>query len=120
MKTAPNGYRSRFIIRSYRRISTAYCSYYMNGSVIGKGVVRNLSRTGFRVFGDHSLTAGTELCIRLAIGDADPPLEIPCASVRWVNNYEFGLRIEELTPQAAQRLVALVNADIGLRPRASK
>ena len=38
--------RTRFVLRPYRRIPTWYGSYYMSGSVIGKGVVKNLSRTG--------------------------------------------------------------------------
>ena len=65
MKTVPNAPRTRFVLRPYRRIPTWYSSYYMSGSVIGKGVVKNLSRTGLRVLGDHSLTPGTEVTIRL-------------------------------------------------------
>ena len=107
---------SRFVLRPYRRVPTWYRSYYMSGSVIGRGVVKNLSRTGLRVLGDHSLVPGTELCIRLTFSDADPPLEISRASVRWTDHYEFGLRIEKIPPHAARRLAALINADLGLRP----
>jgi hypothetical protein len=84
----------------------------MSGSVIGKGVVKNLSRTGLRVLGDHSLTQGTEVSVRLSIEETDEPLEITRASVRWTNQYEFGLRIEHLTAHAAERLTALISADI--------
>ena len=118
MKTVRSAYRTRFVVRPYRRIPTSYSSYYMSGSVIGKGVVRNVSRTGLRVLGDHSLASGTELCIRLILGDGDP-LEISRASVRWASEYEFGLRIEQVTPHAAQRLAGLINADIGLRSQDS-
>jgi hypothetical protein len=98
----------------------------MSGTVIGKGVVKNLSRTGLRLLGDHSLTPGTEVSVRLSIEDTDQPLEISRASVRWTDQYEFGLRIEHLTPHAADRLAALISADIerphdarpkSLRPR---
>ena len=116
MKTAPNAPRRRFVLRPYRRISTWYSSYYLSGTVIGKGVVMNMSRTGLRVLGDHSLTPGTEVTIRLAFGETDPPLEIARASVRWANQYEFGLRIEHLTSHAAHRLARLISADINLRP----
>ncbi len=88
----------------------------MSGSVIGKGVVKNLSRTGLRVLGDHSLTPGTEVSIRLHLGETDPPLEISRATVRWADQYEFGLRIEHLTPHAAHRLAGLINADINASP----
>jgi hypothetical protein len=107
--------RTRFILRPYRRIATWYDSYYMSGTVIGKGVVKNLSRTGLRMLGDHSLTPGTNVSIRLHIDGADAPLEIARASVRWANQYEFGLRIEHVTPQATDRLAHLINADLGLR-----
>jgi hypothetical protein len=116
MKPVRPAHRSKFVLRPYRRVPTWYRSYYMSGSVIGKGVVKNLSHTGLRVVGDHSLAPGTELCIRLTIGDADPPLEISRASVRWANHYEFGLQIEQITPHAAHRLAALIKADLGLRP----
>jgi hypothetical protein len=87
----------------------------MSGTVIGKGVVKNLSRTGLRVLGDHSLTPGTLVCVRLIEG-ADAPLEIARASVRWVNQSEFGLQIEHVTAHAAKRIARLINAGIGLPP----
>jgi len=120
MKTVRNPPRTRFVLRPYRRIPTWYSSYYMSASVIGKGVVKNLSRTGLRVLGDHSLTPGTDVCIRLTLGESDPPLEISRATVRWANRYEFGLQIEHLTPHAAHRLVGLLNADISLRPNSAQ
>lgn len=83
----------------------------MSGRVIGKGVVKNLSRTGLRLFGDHSLTPGTEVSVRLNLDETDPPLVISRASVRWTNDYEFGLRFEHLTTDAAERLAALIAAD---------
>jgi PilZ domain len=120
MKTVRNTARTRFVLRPYRRIPTWYGSYYMSGSVIGKGIVKNLSRTGLRVLGDHSLTPGTEVTIRFHLEETDPPLEISRATVRWADQFEFGLRIEHLTPHAADRLAALVNADINLRPNSAQ
>jgi hypothetical protein len=107
---------TRFVLRPYRRIATWYSSYYMSGNVIGKGVVKNLSRTGLRVFGDHALMPGSDVCVRLMLGGDEPPLEISRASVRWMDLYEFGLRIEQLTPHAAHRLAGLIKADLSLRP----
>ena len=115
-KVIANTSRRRFVLRPYRRIATWYNSYYMSGSAIGKGVVKNLSRTGLRVLGDHSLMPGSDVCVRLLLGEGEPPLEISRASVRWTDLYEFGLRIEHLAPHAAHRLAGLIKADIGLRP----
>ena len=112
--TLKSSRRTKFVLRPYRRIPTWYSIYYMSGNVIGKGVVKNLSREGLRVLGDHSLLSGTEVTVRLSLGDMDPPLEIARASVRWTDQHEFGLRIEQVTPHAAHRLAALITADIGL------
>lgn len=120
MKTSRNTPKIRFVLRPYRRIPTWYSSYYMSGTAIGKGVVKNLSCTGLRVLGDHSLAPGTEVSIRLSLGDADPPLEISRASVRWTNHYEFGLRIEHLTSHAAHRLAGLIKADLDVHPHTAQ
>ena len=117
-KTARPASRTKFVLRPYRRVSTWFNSYYLSGTVIGKGVVKNLSLTGLRVLGDHALTPGTQVCIRLTFGTMDPPLEISRASVRWANESEFGLKIEHVTPHAAQRLAYLIKADLALRPDA--
>mgnify|MGYP001178141721 FL=1 len=116
MKAIAKTLRTRFVLRPYRRIATWYSSYYMSGSVIGKGVVKNLSRTGLRVLGDHSLMPGSDVCVRLLLGEGEPPLEISRASVRWADPHDFGLRIEHLTPHAAHRLASLIKADLSLRP----
>jgi hypothetical protein len=116
MKMTGKTLRARFVVRPYRRIATWYTSYYMSGDVIGKGVVKNLSRTGLRVLGDHSLIAGSDVRVRIMLGEGEPPLDISRASVRWTDLCEFGLRIEDLTPHAGHRLASLIKADIALRP----
>ena len=116
MKVSTKVRRRRFVLRPYRRIPTWYSAYYMSGSVIGKGVAKNLSRTGLRVVGDHALIPGSNVCVRLMLGEGEPPLEISRASVRWTDLYEVGLRIEHLTPDAADRLANLIKADISFRP----
>jgi hypothetical protein len=107
--------RRGFVLRPYRRIPTWYGSYYLSGSVIGKGVVMNVSCTRLRVLGDHSLKPGTDVSIRVTV-DSGPPLEISRASVRWVKEYEFGLKIDEVTSLAANRLTRLIHDSIGGRP----
>ena len=96
------------MVRPNRRIPTWYSSYYLSGTFVGKGVVMNLSRTGMRVLGDHSLQPGTELSVRVIVDEHGPPIEITRASVQWVNQYEFGLKIERLAPGAAHRTADLI------------
>jgi hypothetical protein len=111
-KTQPR----KFVLRPYRRIPTWYSAYYLSGSVIGKGVVMNLSRTGLRLLGEHSLKPGTDVSIRVTVEEGGPSLEISRASIRWINQYEFGLKIDHLPPGAAHRIVGLINDHIGVRP----
>jgi len=114
-KPAKSTPRRGFVLRPYRRIATWYGSYYMSGSVIGKGVVMNVSCTGLRVLGDHSLELGTDVSIRVTV-DNGPPLEISRASVRWVKEYEFGLKIDHVTPLTSNRLARLIHDSIDRRP----
>ncbi|HZH49148.1 MAG TPA: PilZ domain-containing protein [Nitrospira sp.] len=116
MKTIKKKIQPRkFVLRPYRRIPTWYSSYYLSGNSIGKGVVMNLSRTGLRIQGDHFVKPGMELSVRVSVEEDSLPLEILRASVRWVNQYEFGLKIDQLTPMAVQRITALINEPVSTR-----
>lgn len=112
MKPTGNKVKSRkFVLRPFRRIQTWYGSYYMSGNLIGRGVVTNLSRTGMRVRGDHSLKPGTDVSLRITVEEHGPPLEIARASVQWANQYEFGVKIQQLSETAAHRIAGLIKAD---------
>jgi hypothetical protein len=102
----------KFILRPYRRIPTWFMSYYMSGDVVGKGVVTNLSCTGMRMLGDHALKPGTDLAVRLTLEDEKPPIELTRVIVRWVNEYDFGLQIDSMSPAAAKRIAAVLNNQI--------
>jgi hypothetical protein len=105
----------KFVLRPYRRIPTRYTSYYLSETAIGKGVVLNLSRTGMRILGDHSVKPGTELSIHVSVEKDNPPLEISRASVRWVNQNEFGLKIDHLTPRVSHRITCLIKEQASAR-----
>jgi hypothetical protein len=107
-----------FIMRPYRRIPTWYMSYYMGGDLIGKGVVTNLSCAGMRVLGDHTVQPGTTLALRLTLEEDMPPLEIERATVQWVKEAEFGVRIVTIKPAAGKRIVHLLATQArGLRSK---
>jgi hypothetical protein len=50
--------------------------------------------------------------MRVTVDDG-PPLEISKASVRWANQYEFGLKIDHVTSEVANRLAGLIHHSIG-------
>ncbi len=106
---------TRFVLRPYRRIPTWYLSYYMSGDFVGKGVVTNLSRTGMRVLGDHAMTPGTELTVRVTVGEDRPPIEIQRVAVQWVKEYEFGLRILSMSPSSGEQIARLLRAQAEAR-----
>ena len=106
--------RTRFVLRPYRRIPTWYGSY-MSGSVIGKGV-KKLEPHGVTSAGRSFAGAGNRSVHSPYDRGRGCSIEIACASVRWANQYEFGLRIEHVTAHAANRLAGLITADLGLPP----
>lgn len=106
---------ARFVMRPYRRIPTWYMSYYMSGEYVGKGVVTNLSCTGMRVLGDHTMKPGTELTVRVTLEEDRPPIEIERVTVQWVNESEFGLKIVFMNPSAAKQITQLLVTQAGTR-----
>ena len=78
--------------------------YYMGGDFLGKGTMLNLSRTGFRVLGDHQVVPGMELVVRLTLPDRDEPVEIQRVVVRWVRGLLFGAKVVTLSPDGEERV----------------
>ena len=101
---------NRFVIRTYHRIPVRCLLYYMGGEFLGKGTVMNLSRSGFRVLGDHQVVPGTELTVRLALPDKDEPVEIQRAVVRWVRGLLFGVKIVTLSPDGEDRVGSFLSS----------
>jgi len=101
---------NRFVIRTYHRIPVRCLLYYMGGEFLGKGTVMNLSRSGFRVLGDHQVVPGMELTVRLALPDKDEPVEIQRAMVRWVRGLLFGVKIVTLSPDGEDRVGSFLSS----------
>lgn len=93
-----------FVLRPYRRVPSWHAMYYMSGDTVGKGVVTNLSRSGFRVQGEHALEAGIDLSLRVVLSEAGAPIEIQQARVQWVNGCDFGVKIVRISPLAAKQI----------------
>jgi hypothetical protein len=95
---------NRFVIRTYHRLPVRCQAYYLGGEFLGKGIVMNLSRTGFRVMGDHQVVPGVEFSVRLSLPDKDEPVEIQRVVVQWVRGLLFGVKILMLSPEGEERL----------------
>jgi PilZ domain len=94
----------KFVLRPYRRVPSWHAMYYMTGDTVGKGVVTNLSQSGFRVQGEHALEAGIDLSLRVVLSEAGAPIEIQQARVQWVNGCDFGVKIVRISPLAAKQI----------------
>ena len=93
-----------FTIRSYRRFPVQCAVEYRNPDCVGKGTVRNLSRSGWRVEGNHVLAPGTMLTLTVSLPGDSVPVTAEKAIVRWVKAHAFGIRIIEMQPADAARL----------------
>jgi hypothetical protein len=70
----------------------------------GDGLVRNLSRSGWRIEGNHVLAPGTMLTLALSCSGDSVPVTVEKAIVRWVKAHAFGIRIIVMQPADAARL----------------
>ncbi len=101
---------NRFVIRTYNRLPVRCQLYYLGDEFLGKGTVMNLSRTGFRVLGDHQVVPGMEFSVRLTLPDKDEPVEIQRVAVRWVREQLFGVKILLMSPEGSERLGNFLSA----------
>lgn len=88
---------------------------YRSGDTFLFSYIQNISEMGIFIRSDHPLEVGTRLELRFH-PEGEPPLELR-GTVVWVNplrpvgeniNPGMGVRFEQLTPEARERLVALV------------
>lgn len=78
--------------------------------------IENISEMGIFIYSENPLAVGTELELRFG-RDGEPPLEVR-GTVAWVNpvrggddiNPGMGIRFENLTPEAREQIVDLVQA----------
>ena len=101
---------SKFIIRTYHRIPVRCVVYYMGGDFLGRGTVINLSRTGFRVLGDHQVVPGTELIVRMALPGQDEPIEMQRVVVRWVRGLLFGAKVITVSRDGRDRVATFMSS----------
>jgi hypothetical protein len=101
---------AKFVIRTYHRIPVRCEVYYMGGDFLGKGMVVNLCRNGFRVLGDHQVVPGMALTVRLSLPDKDEPVEIQRVMVRWVRGLLFGAKVVTMSPDGEDRVGTFLSA----------
>ena len=103
---------TQFILRPFRRIPTWCVVHYLGGEFIGKGIMTNLSQSGMRVQGDHSVTPGMQVAIRVTFAENGSSVQIERAAVRWVNGCDFGLEFVRIAPMASRQVAHVITTRI--------
>ncbi len=103
---------TQFVLRPFRRIPTWHVIHYLGGEFIGKGIVTNLSQSGMRVQGDHTVTPGMHVAIRLTLAEGGSSVQIERATVRWVNGCDFGLEFARIAPLASKQIAHVITTRI--------
>jgi len=103
---------SQFILRPFRRIPTWCVLHYLGGEFIGKGIMTNLSQAGMRVQGDHTVTPGLQIAIRVVFAENGSSVQIERATVRWVNGCDFGLEFVRIAPLASKQIAHVINTNV--------
>lgn len=106
---------TRFVHRTHARFSVHFSLMYLGQSVIGQGIVREVSGAGCQLLGTAPVSAGTTLSVRLAFPNCQKPLVIKHATVKWVKGLEFGLAFEDLDEQARTPLQAMLHEMLAKR-----
>lgn len=102
--------------RKHHRFPVQFHSSFSSANVVsGEGNLGDLSIRGCRVFSMTEVKPGTTLQLRIEILDAEPPIQINQAIVRWYRNGSFGLEFVSLTPDEWARLQHVVR-DLELEP----
>lgn len=102
----------RFVLRPYRRVPSRYALHYLSPEYVGKGIVTNLSQSGIRIQGEHTVEPGLSLALRLKLSDDGPTVEVERATVRWVDGYDFGMEFDRVSPMAAAHITHVLSQKI--------
>ena len=105
-----------FKLRTYQRAIICGTGYYLSEDFLGKGIVWDMSSGGWRIQGDHQVTVGMPLTLRLELPEEQVPLEIEQAVVQWVSGKDFGVRIKKIRRSAATTLERFMGHHLCILP----
>lgn len=109
-------------------VSSLCVDYRIDDASFLFAYISNISVMGIFIRTEEPLPIGTELRVRFAVREGDPPLELP-GMVVWINPVRFGddnpnpgmgVRFEQLEGEERERVVAMVRtvAYLGDQPDA--
>lgn len=93
--------------RTSPRLSIRCSGIFAGDYIEGEGTAVNISVGGAKIVSAQGVPEGTHLSLRLYLLDAEQPLDVELARVRWTAAREFGVQFLRLQPQAQARLKSL-------------
>lgn len=105
MQQQPKG----FTFRTYLRLPARMSMMYVGQDFAGQGIVRELSRSGCRIFGNYPVVAGETMSARISLPTHPKPLCIEQATVQWVKGLEFGVAFDHLEEREVDRLQCMLD-----------
>jgi hypothetical protein len=91
-------------IRTYLRFPVQCPVYYLGPDFLGKGIIHDVSRNGWRVDGDHPVKSGMALVLSVLLPGESIPVKVERAIVRWTCDGAFGVKIVQMQPTEWARL----------------
>jgi hypothetical protein len=70
-------------IRTYLRFPVQCPVYYLGPDFLGKGIIHDVSRNGWRVDGDHPVERGMAVALSVLLPGESAPVKVERAIVRW-------------------------------------
>jgi len=102
-----------FALRTHSRFPAQMSMMYLGWDFAGQGIVRELSRSGCRIFGNYAVFPGETLSLRISLTTCPKPLFIEQVTVQWVKEQEFGVAFDHLDEQESVRLQQMLNEFLG-------
>src|SRR5690606_747162 len=100
--------------RAFPRYPVCCPVTYTIAGVEYSGRLCDMSQEGWRVEGPCHSQPGASISLALTLSAGEPPTIASRATVRWVGEGTFGIRLEDVEPQSAHRLSDFV-ADLARR-----
>ena len=98
-----------FVLRPYRRLPVVSPVTYEHGWREGRGIVWNLSPTGWRLSGDLPLEPGA-ICSLTVMLPTNKPVSVAAGVVRWVRGEDVGIETLVMHGNAQAQLGRYIRA----------
>ncbi len=113
--------RIGYIVRTYDRLRVTWPVRYTGRNGSGMGVIRNVSRSGWKIQGNFPVEVGMSLMLSIDLPGETPKMMVQDSEVRWVQDDLFGIQIKSMHPahwDSLHRLVTrLMQQKLTTRPR---